>query len=386
MARRKRATNRGGNPPSAAKRLTRKKRQRRPRAAQERAALTPDGKLPRTRGNSNRLTKGTPGTGLSKCAELYLKAQINPWGTFEELPCVPCAPAVESRKYRCVTRGTLTTSSSNVYGFLSYCPSNPANDQNSVGYTNGGASTATGFTQTTQTGVAFQARSGLPYATADFSSAGDFMQAKLVGSGVRIRNVTPRLYRGGICFGMRVSDFNQLSNIAIAVLQAMPETVMASADPESPEEPWQSLTWKPSDMTDLDYPEQNVNYGAAPNNNHSVGFWIVAPSGSNGAQTFEWEIVEFWEFVGTGNNATQPGLTSSHADEVGLSRVLEATQMVQTGLNIDKRMQLAAESVVESVANSDTVSKTIEDMLGIVGIGGGMAGTMIKSLVSMLAA
>lgn len=307
---------------------------------------------------------------------------MNPFGEFDELPCVPCYPAVESRKYRAITRGVLTTSTANGMGFISYSAANPAKEIATITYTSANTWAGTDFTQTAATGITSAARGSLPYSSAQFLTSSNFMQAKLVGSGIRIRNTSPVTSRSGSVLGCRINDNNQLSAIGKANLQTMPETVFAAGDAGAGMGAWQSITWRPCDEADLDFPSVAVNYAVAPATSNSIGFFITG----TGVQTFEWEIVEFWEFIGTDGTLIQPGLTKSHADPVGLARVLEGAQVVQTDLETNARVEAASNSIVESMAHSDTVSKTIEDLLGLSGIAMGPVMQMAKALSGFLIA
>lgn len=315
-------------------------------------------------------TKGPRGVGLAPCALNYAKAVSNPFGEFADLPCVPGDPPLPTYRFRATTRGTFSTSTSNSNGFVAVAPKCGFNDIATVFSTTssfGGTAIAT-----SGTGVTASFRSTLPFTNGFITANG--MSMRLVGMGLRVRNITQALYMGGILFGLQI-DQNELSTTFTASsIPADPRTALvaqAMADQKS----WSVMVWRPTDMGDLDFMGEDTGYGAA---DPKLFFWCIAPPGA--PQTFEFELIEFWEFYGRG----VPEYTVSHADPVGLSRVLDGIQMRPITLDQKDWVNHTAQAVVDSIAHSDSVAKTVEDLLGLAGMGGGLVGGLVKGLTSFL--
>lgn len=325
------------------------------------------------------LANGPSGTALSECSSWYAKAIGNPFGTFDELPCIPVAPACQSQKWRSVTRGTFVTGTAG-YGFVGVSSSFWPNDVARGLYTSG--ATFAGGWAASGTGVTAAARSANPYT----SVSSDGISGRLVGLGLRTRNITKALNVGGILAALQGSMDEFVSLLSAAQVFADARAILV---PQvlSDQSEWSVLNYRPLDLDALGWIGQNGDRALQSNVGFDMGFLAQAPSTAGAdAQTFEYEIIEFWEFMGqsVSTGVRVPTLTRSDADEVGLDRVLAASAATPNTL-LQRDWTLAmAEGVVESVAHSDTVSKTVEDFLGLAGVALPMVSKMVSSLTSFL--
>ena len=330
-----------------------------------------------------RITEGPTGVGLSKCAFVYAKALANPFGDFDDLPCIPSLPAVETQKWRALTRGFFSTGTAG-FGFVQVRPLCAANNSVSV---MASLSTFAGsaYSRTAGATITSQLRAALPYTIADFDTDGNHLSARLVGLSLRIRNITQALNVGGLVIGSRLMSGEDLVAFTIANLTASPLTVLAPQTLDGQKD-WLYMSWMPGDASDLTFPERAVNYtfGAANEEDaFSMGFFATAPSVA-AAQTFEYEIMEFWEFSGNESTKTLPEVTRSDADPVGLARVQSAVCNLPNSLTVEEIVNDMATGVVESMAHSDTTAKTVEDLLGLAGMAIGPISKLVNSLSSSL--
>lgn len=294
--------------------------------------------------------------GLAGCSLNWAKALVNPFGEFVELPCLPTAPAMMTYRYRNITRGSFTTGS--FYGFVCVCPYNGGNNTNTIFTSTGSSYVAnSAFGKTPTAGVAGAARTGLPFPAAAF----DGIQGRLVGFGLRVRNITQSLNVGGLLTGIICNDDEDLTAPVSGWLTNEPRAVnVPQALSEQTE--WSTLVWRPGDMSDLDFHggAEDFSFSTVP----CMGF-SATPAGAT-AQTYEWEAVEFWEFMGRSPSQTlaPPELVSSHADALGVSRVSEALQFNPLTLTAKDWQVHAANSLVDAIAHSDSVAKTVEALAG----------------------
>jgi len=317
-----------------------------------------------------KLAGGPAGVGLSSCAVWYAKALVNPFGQFEELPCVPTSPAMMTQKWRAVTRGSFTSfAGPNAIAFVAVSPQNPGNNQSSIYASNGSVSTGVITTGAAATGIQ---RNTLPYPLASFSPL--LIQARLVGCGLRVRNITQALNVGGLLYAIQGTRSTDLTTWTATQIKADPRTVLVP-QALSEQTEWSVMVWRPNETSDLDLDGDF----SLPS---SLSMAFVADNPGSTAQTFEFELVEFWEYASGGPGVTVPELTIQHADPVGLARVSEAFQNPPNTLKIEDWARDGAQSIVEAIERSDTVAKTVEDMLGFAGIASSAVVPMVKSLLT----
>jgi hypothetical protein len=316
------------------------------------------------------------GTGLSPCAALYAKAVMNPFSTFDELPCVPCMTPQPTQRFRLLKRGTFVIGTASV-GWISWCPRNPTSDVRSVQYTTA-AYAGTQFAQAVTAGTVQAQKDAMPYANADFFDPNASKSSRCVASGMRIRYVSALQSLGGTVLGCRTESKSALSVFTEAQLTANPDNVFTAVAPD-----WLTLLYTPQESEDTDLTEGPVNWSTSTEGNLNYGFLVHGAPGL----TFEWELVEFHEFAGADSTFNSlPGVTKTHADPVGLSRVLEGVQMPIKDLDHKPWVKEACDTVIEMMAHSDSAARTVEDLLGLAGINMGGVAKLATTLLGFILA
>lgn len=332
---------------------------------------------------SGRVTEGPPGAGLSKCAMLFAKAQSNPFGSFDELPCIPSSPPVETQKWRSLSRGSFTTNTAGI-GFVLVAPLIACNNVASI-WTDKVAGAAPTFSKA---GVDANAgmKTTLPYPNADFSSADNFLTARLVGCGLRIKSTTQAMNVGGLAMGCRLPPGEDLTQYTFDQLLQQPQTVVCPQTLDGQGE-WLQLVWHPGDYSDISFSDSAVDYsvGAIDQRAATMGFLVQAPSVAV-QQSYEYELMHFWEFSGAYSAQALPEVTTSDDDPIGLARVLGASQVTPNSLTIKETVTDMANGVVDAMAHSDSAAKTVEDIMGVLGIDGNVVGKLVTGLASFLLA
>jgi hypothetical protein len=325
-----------------------------------------------------RMFKGAQGTGLSACAQNYAKALVNPFGTFDELPCVPCAPADLTQRVRALYRGNFTTGTAGV-GFIVWAPLKACNDQGGI-FSTTASFAGTTYALTPTVGVTSSNKTTLPFPNSAFANPGTFMQARLVGAGLRVRNTTAPLYKSGAYTASRIATGQGLQLLPDALRNNALDTVKQACSLDD----WVYWNWVPQDEEDYDFPDANIDYTG--NSGKSAPNFGILVTGAQISQpsTFEWEIVEFWEFQGQAGSFQATSLLRSHADPVGQARVLEGVAVPPKSMQQKDLIRQVSESVVEAMAHSDTVSKTVEDLLGMAGMALPAVSRIVSSMISML--
>jgi len=215
----------------------------------------------------------------------------------------------------------------------------------------------------------------LPYTLASFAS--NKIQGRLVGLGLRVRNITQALNVGGLLYAIQGTRATDLTGYTVAQIKADPRTVLVP-QALSEQTEWSVMVWRPNETSDLDL---DGDFTLAS----TLSMAFIADIPTNTPQTFEWEMVEFWEYAAGGPGLTLPEMTMQHADPVGLARVTEALQTPPNTLQQKEWITDAATGLVDAVAHSDSVAKTVEDLMGFAGMATGMIGPMVSSLVKALA-
>jgi hypothetical protein len=339
-------------------------------------------KNPMSMGQPNgypRRMKGAKGTGLSHCAEIFAKALVNPFGEFDELPCVPCAPSDMTYKFRNITRGSFSTSSTTGVGFVSWAPQNPANDVGAI-FASGTGFTGTSFA-TTGVGVSAISKQNMPFTFTQIAGgAAGFIAGRLVASGIRVKNTTANLYKQGSILACRLPTGSSLAGFNAAQLGSSIENVKEEASRNG----WFCWNYIPQDQEDLDFVDASTNYSTSPKGFANFGLLVQGAALSPNNSTFDYEIVEFWEFTSSNPSVTLPSLTKTHADSVGLDRVVEAVSVPVQTLAIKDIADHVSRNIVDSMAHSDSAAKTVEDLLGLAGLALPAINQIAGSLSTML--
>jgi len=328
---------------------------------------------------ANMALPGPQGTGLSDCAALYAKALSNPFGAFDTLPCVPMSPPTPTQRWQTTQRGGMITGiGGNGYCFLSIAPFIAAKDTEKYFWSgntfvgNGPAASGTGIVPTTNP--------ALPYTAAQLAAG---ITGRLVSLGVRVRNISPSLNVGGLLTVLQLDDQQNVNNFTFAQLNTL---VDAALVPQalSDQGEWTMLAWRPFAMSSLDWTPDD---GVGANSNPTIVLFCQSPALAQ-QQTFEYEIVEFWEFQGQTPTVVPPNLVLSDADQVGFDRCLDAGQRIPRNPTPIEWQQQMAYGLVEAVAHSDSVARTVEDLVGggkRGGMLGGALGGILKAALGFLA-
>lgn len=329
------------------------------------------------------------GTGLSDCAALFAKAIANPFGRFDKLPCVPCSPPVETQRWRSAIRGVCQTGTA-ALGYVMVAPYVAGNDYTKV--------TTTGSTYTgglganpafSGVGIAAILDPGLPYTTANLTNG---IVARLVGLGLRWRNITKASDVGGTITVVQLQDGDSAVNYTLEQIQAMQNAVMVpqalNALPIGDiENTWQTLVWRPQDMSSLDFIPDS---GMASKNTDATFIIVLDCPGATSTMSIQWELVEFFEYAGIavsgGVITAPPELLVSDADTVGLDRVLAGAQRIPLSCDPKDWCTQMSVGVVEAMAHSDSAARTVEDLTGSGGLGTRAINTIVDTLFSFLAA
>lgn len=335
---------------------------------------------------------GVAGSGLSECAALYAKAIANPFGSFDTLPCVPCSPPIPTQRWRSFTR-TAMQSGTQGYGWVVVKPFVASFDLAKLYTTQATLFVGTGSTAINYAaaGVQGAADPTLPYTNNQMTSG---MSGRLVGLGVRVKNTTQASNISGALFACLLADNDNASNYTPLQIIALPQTIMIANYDEADQKAlslgeesgtWRTLLWRPSEMLSTDFQPDD---GTAQNLNGTVVIISQAPAGV--VQSYTVEMVEFWEYQGVaivgGTASTTPDTELSHADTVGMDRVLQAAQRMPASLDANEWVEQMAVGTVDAMAHSDSAARTVEDLVGLSGLNGGLVNGLVHTLISFLAA
>lgn len=289
-----------------------------------------------------------------------------------------------SQKWKNLTRGVFTTGTN--VGYVAVANYDWYNGSNTIWTTTSAYTTALSAPYaSTGGGVTALVRGGLPYPSAD----DDGIQGRLVGCGLRVRNISQQFGIGGILYAIAVSGDEPLENYGLAALSSdprvytVPQAIGNGSD-------WQTLVWRPMDDIDLGWIGNDGDRGV--NISASMIMWATPPpltaaTGFSNSQTFEFEFIEFWEFMGfdSSSGVHPPELSMSMADSVGLDRVLGAVQAPPRSLDARDWQKSMVTGIIDAIAHSDSVSKTIEDLMGAAGFPLSLVSQLAKPLMAFLA-
>jgi len=144
---------------------------------------------------------------------------------------------------------------------------------------------------------------------ADTATAAQF-QGRLVACGLRVRNVSALLAKGGSLIGFEALNHENAVGTTVTTAMLMDTTERLPATSES----WSSVVWHPADDDEFDYfsaPEID----AVPQSNSVLTF--IAQSTAAQPQNYEFEVYCAFEAKGT----IVHGLTPSYGDPAGLAAV-----------------------------------------------------------------
>jgi hypothetical protein len=253
-----------------------------------------------------------PRLGLSKCAAEYYDVLTNPFSG--RVACVPSEFNFPSMKHFARAIGTFSTSSTSGFGFISLKPFHSpwawsTVSQQPVAYSDGSyvgntfANAGTGVNLTNM---------NTPYLEASNAQS---IEARLVGAGIRVRNITALLNRGGQLGGVEMLNHTDMNGqtFATILLQDTAE-VLPHAGGE-----WNAVTFHPEDPQEINWNSSGtVQTNPSVYLNAFLGF-AVSTTAAN-PQTFEFEVCAVYEAKGTNVH----GLRASESDPIGFAQVQNA--------------------------------------------------------------
>lgn len=247
------------------------------------------------------------------CAKEYASSLANPFGDGPDGACIPDAPALMTRRLKVWNKGTFTTSTAAASTGVGFIGINPgagiANDANCV-TVNDPAGLAPNFDFTTA-GNFVPRFSNSDYVTADI--APDDITYRTVSAGVRIRNVSPEIDRGGVVVGLHEPEHVCLHGMDIAFVDGYQESGRIAKSTDE----WTVLTYRPVETDDLDWSGALApGPGAGVFNSYFMGFIVQAPSLAR-VQIYEYEA--YFNYEAQGQRAI--GKAPSHADPTGYAAV-----------------------------------------------------------------
>jgi len=222
---------------------------------------------------------------------------------FHAQPTNPCFEVqLPSRKIKSYARGTFTTASAvDTWGFVYIAPvfcSNPLSTE--CGFTVG---SPLGHNQFTNVNGFTNINS--PLVRTEFSITGQ--QARMLSCGLRVRNITPMLNRGGTLFALKSPndaplptgvDFNTL----IADLEVTGNLHRCDTSGDQ----WQTLAWSPRDKDQMEFtPNPSSQDFSSGQMLRTLCFIAQAPGAigvAANAQTYEFEAVFHFDYISVANS------------------------------------------------------------------------------------
>jgi len=209
--------------------------------------------------------------------------------------------------------GNFQTSSTSGFGYVSFAPFNAAyfHGTTTHGPVNWSDSTFVGSAISTAlvavTGQNFASLNS-PYSS---GNAGDQTQARLVAAGLRVRNTTPLLSKGGSLIGLESPGHLDLGGETFTTCLLVDTCERCDAFSND----WIGVTYHPL------YPNEITYFPAAasdqnPYMNDILAFCAQAPA-TGTAQLYEWETYGVYEFMGE----LVHGLSPSMSDPIGFAKV-----------------------------------------------------------------
>lgn len=300
---------------------------------------------------------------LSDCAIKYLRCREDPFNSGPV--CAPVEFSVPSQKESYHLRGTVTVSSVTGVAALTFCPMAMV-----CGGTNSGTSTPFPVITTTVASTLSATPSyadiavgnAVGYNSDTYLSEGEFtaghISVRLVASGLRIRNVTPYMYRGGSAVLVEDPGKQPLFNQSFQSLYQIDQSLQCDIDGK-----WNTVVYHPSDEDDLDYQTRqwnnvnSVDFASTGNKLWRPFIGFVASSPLTALQTYEFEAISHFEIIGRHS----AGLTPSPADPAGVGIIDSLTSTIKAHVPtigdrskwIDKLLTLASNpKVIQGISGA----------------------------------
>jgi hypothetical protein len=281
---------------------------------------------------------------IPECTKHYAQALADPFSLNAEV-CIPDTHSVPSKKVKFVIRGAGSTQADK-FGTVFANPFFVANDK--LEFLSGAATCFTGAVAatdgtgtggsifmyeniTTPNGVAATPLTRSPYSLNEFDQGPEGnlnptsvgAQARIVGSGLRVRYTGTKLNEGGSILVAKRQDGESFDFFTYDSIASIMNTQMRPLGDK-----WHQVSYTPVQPTDYDYcrngcfgssePVSSINATEVlKHSRHNMGFVLKSAAPS---QPFEWEYVVHVEFLGK----IIDNISRSHSDIVGLSAVRNA--------------------------------------------------------------
>lgn len=322
---------------------------------------------------------------LTECAARYACAVGAPFSSNAIGACFPSFPARPSRKVHSRLTGVFKVGSQ--VGYIAIAPT-ACNDLASIYYTEtayAGANLSVGAT-----GVTVSNNTANPYGHSLFlpgNASADCISARIISVGLRIRYTGTELNKGGLIYGLVLPNHGNLHSTTPVAMSAWRECVRRPVS-----RAWTTIVASAIDTDEGDYPDvselyainttsslneavikalypfssgnsvttTNANLGGIP-----MAFMITSTEGNS----FEFEVITHMEIIGS---LVQNSVTPSHADAIGLSKIIEVKGMADINAasntsnipyekNFAESLKSGISQMVDTTVEVASVAKTIND-------------------------
>jgi len=260
---------------------------------------------------SNRFQRRANVDNLSAKESLLVKHIHGSLYPFHSGPIVPSFPHQQlARSSKQFCRGTFTTGNDG-YGFIKAMPvCGTGIPAGLIQFSPGGAVAHNSFANGTAVTVTNSEDS---YASFTPSN----LNPRIVSAGLRIRNITSMLNRGGTCYALKEPNDTALPsspfNDLIAQLDVTGDSWRCSTNGDK----WSYLAWCPRDRDQMEFATSGLgtNYQGTAIGNANLAFVVEAPAIAT-IQKYEWEFVVHYQVISTSNsNALISGVSRGIAHE-----------------------------------------------------------------------
>jgi hypothetical protein len=248
---------------------------------------------------------------VPKCTKHYTGVLTDPFSYAFNGPevCIPDQFSQPTFKVSTLQRGSFKVGTS--IGFVACNPWIAGSDAYNASFSD---STFTGTAisaSTATTGVYTIENPNYPYGGGTTVSR----NYRVVGCGLRVRYTGTELNRGGqlIACSSIHDEFNTLNGLTLSDLASRPNTRIYPV-----ERKWRTIAYQPHWAGASDYLGGSVILPVLTGTNSKDGTRMAFMATGTTGNTFEFEIVNFYEILPTSNRSV-PDTTASHSDLVGVS-------------------------------------------------------------------
>lgn len=323
---------------------------------------------------------------LSGCARAYASSLICPFYWLDKScenkvktmkipdgnPCIPMFPAVKTRKFFGVARGTFGAGSGNPY--ILFAPHRLANQGASdnvappIFSSNGSSSLSNSFplidsgvgpvTETTT----WLNTDYTQISLVNLNTRG--VRFRVVAAGLRVKYTGSAINAGGIYVCVEHPNHLSLSSMTLAEASKLDTyfTINVANSIMGKGDGWVTLTYTPVDVDDFEFQADPIANNLWPNDpirNHFMG--IMIPGAPLGSANFEWEAITHFEVVGVNVTGKTPTPADPLGTAVAVNSIGPATQKeVNTSAPVKELVKPGASDL--SVTMTDTAKKMIESV------------------------